>query len=107
MGGAVCWSGANSILTNSIFSNNTASKRGGSINWFINGSMTSCSFVNGNSVNSNGIYAPYNLNIAGGKGIVYIFANTTLSGTSIIVLNNETYYYPPNTNINLADKFNK
>ena len=105
MGGGVCW-GYTGILTDSIFTNNTASNRGGGVNWFGSGSMSNCSFVNSNSVNSNGVYASNNLNIAGGNGIVYIFANTTLSGISIVVLNNETYYYPPNTNINLTNKTN-
>ena len=40
------------------------------------------------------------LNINGGTGIVDINNQGTLSGISIVVLNNETYYYPPNTNIN-------
>ena len=65
------------------------------------GSLVNCSFINSESEKLNGIYAAKNLNINCGKGIVYIFTNTTLSGISIIVLNNETYYYPPNTNINL------
>ena len=45
----------------------------------------------------------YTLNIKGGNGIVDLVTGTNgiLSGTSIVVLNNETYYYPPNANINL------
>ena len=44
----------------------------------------------------------YTLNIKGGNGIVDLVTGTNgiLSGTSIVVLNNETYYYPPNANIN-------
>ena len=68
------------------------------------GSLVNCSFINSESEKLNGIYAAKNLNINCGKGIVYIFTNTTLSGISIIVLNNETYYYPPSTNINLTNK---
>ena len=49
----------------------------------------------------------YTLNIKGGNGIVDLVTGTNgiLSGTSIVVLNNETYYYPPNANINFTDKF--
>ena len=67
--------------------------------------MVNCDFVSIKWIKNNGIYANCNLTINGGNGIVEIFANSTLSGISIVVLNNETYYYPPNTNINLADKF--
>ena len=73
--------------------------------------MINCNFNNtrwiDSKAKSNGIYTKYNLTINGGKGIVDIYNNGTLSGISIVILNNETYYYPPNTNINLADKFNK
>ena len=30
--------------------------------------------------------------------------NPSIHGISIVVLNNETYYYPPNTNINFFKK---
>ncbi len=63
--------------------------------------MTNCNFVNSKSQQYNGIYADKDLNINGGNGIVHILVNGTLSGASIVILNNETYYYPPNTNINL------
>ena len=104
-GGINWWYGANGTVIDSIFTENIANEYGGSIYWNIAGSMTNCSFVNSKSQQSNGIYTDNNLNINDGEGIVYITIKGTLSGTSIVVLNNETYYYPPNTNINLADKF--
>ena len=65
--------------------------------------MANCNF-NNKLVDSSKICANNGLNINGGNGIVYISINGTLSGTSIVVLNNETYYYPPNSNINLPNK---
>ena len=62
--------------------------------------MINCYFINDEWIKSNGIYVNKTLIINGGKGIVDIYNNGTLSGISIVVLNNETYYYPPNTNIN-------
>ena len=102
-GGAInCW-GINSILSNSIFTNNVA-PNGGAVSWYVAGAMVNCEFVNSKWIKSNNIYAHENLEINGGKGIVDIIIDTngTLSGTSIVVLNNETYYYPPSTNINFT-----
>ena len=67
--------------------------------------MFNCSF-NDEWVKNNGISIGNNLNINGGNGIVDIVtgSNAVLSGISIVVLNNETYYYPPNSNINLPNK---
>ena len=105
VGGALDLWGNNCTVTRSTFTGNTAIDSGGAIWWYVAGSMANCSFINCKSQSSNGIYARQNLNINNGIGIVYVFANDVLSGTSIVVLNNETYYYPPSTNINLADKF--
>ena len=63
--------------------------------------MTNCSF-NNKWIKSNGIEIAEELIIKGGKGIVDIVTQGILSGASIVVLNNETYYYPPNSNINFA-----
>ena len=93
--------GANGILIDSTFTGNTASIWGGAVLCQLTESMANCSFVNSKSQQSNGIYAVSNLTINGGKGIVYTIIQGNLSGISIVVLNNETYYYPPNTNINL------
>ena len=102
VGGAVYWANLDGIIINSIFTNNNA-VNGGAI--YCNALyMINCSFVNDKWVKSNGIYIINNLKINGGKGIVDIFINGTLSGTSILVLNNETYYYPPNSNINFINK---
>ena len=101
-GAGVYWSGANANLIDSTFNSNTANRYGGAIFLRFTGSMNNCSFLNSNSVNSNGIYANTTLNINGGNGIVNLFTQDTLSGISIVVLNNETYYYPPNTNINFT-----
>ena len=104
-GGGIRWIGSNGILSESIFTNNTSNAggniTGGAIIWYVTGSMIDCNFINTKWDTSNEIYIKYNLNIQGGKGIVTIFNEGTLSGISIVVLNNETYYYPPNTNINL------
>ena len=103
VGGAIhCWV-ANITLIDSTFNDNTAGNDGGAI--YLDGSslMVNCNFVNSKSQQSNGIYATKDLHINGGSGIVYILANTALSGISIVVLNNETYYYPPNSNINLPN----
>ena len=130
-GGGVYWNQRNGIITKSTFINNTATATGGGISfnarsinctmadctfdsnsandygggiyWYDVGSMANCSFANGKSPNSNGIYARSNLIMNGGNGVVYISIHGTLTGTSIVVLNNETYYYPPNTNINFKD----
>ena len=103
-GAGVRWFGINARLTNCIFINNNCTYRGGAICWDGSGSVVNCSFVNSKSDKSNGIYVAKDLNINGGKGIVYIVTQGTLSGISIVVLNNETYYYPPNTNINFTKK---
>ena len=103
-GGAIFWEGANGTLTTCTFITNTDNTMGAAIHWDITGSMIDCNFVNNNWIKSNGIYARNNLNLTGGKGIVKIVINGMLSGTSIVVLNNETYYYPPNTNINFINK---
>ena len=102
-GGGVRWDGDYGTIIGSTFKGNTAT-RGGAVYWTIVGSMVNCSFINSkwinNNTRTNGIYAIKDLTINGGKGIVDIIANGTLTGISIVVLNNETYYYPPNTNIN-------
>ena len=71
-------------------------------------SIINCSFINNKFVNnnskSNGILTLFNLVIGGGSGIVDLVIGGDLSGTSIVVLNNETYYYPPNANINFTNK---
>ena len=103
-GGGVDWVSTNGIILGSTFNDNTATLRGGAISCSYTITLTNCGF-NSVSVNSNGIYGFAGLNINGGSGIVYIFVNSTLSGTSIVVLNNETYYYPPNSNINFKDYF--
>ena len=107
-GGGVYCIGNNISLINSIFSNNHAIYNGGAVYWAVEGSLINCYFVNNKWINNNGktngIYAAKNLNINGGEGIVDIVPNETLSGISIVVLNNETYYYPPNTNINFTKK---
>ena len=99
-GGAVDWYGQNGSINDCTFNDNTARLRGGAAYWNVIGSMINCKFINSKSQTSNGIYANTDLNINIGEGIVYVFVNGTLSGTSIVVLNNETYYYPPSTNIN-------
>ena len=106
-GGAVYVGGSYCTLSSSTFINNTAIfGNGGAIQFYTTGSISKCSFnskwINNNS-KSNGIYAQNNLNINGGNGIVDIVIQGTLSGISVVVLNNETYYYPPNTNINFTD----
>jgi len=72
------------------------------------GDIIDCEFSNikwiKSNSKSNGIFANKDLNINGGKGIIDISISGTLSGISIVVLNNETYYYPPDTNINLPNK---
>ena len=62
--------------------------------------MVNCSFVNSTWIKSNGIYAEKNLTINGGKGIVSVNSQGILSGISIVVLNNQTYFCTPNENIN-------
>ena len=108
-GGAICWLSANCTITDSTFIDNTANNLGGAIYWDKAGAMIDCCFVTNEWVKSNGIYAGNNLNIIGGSGIVDIVphSKTSISGISIVVLNNETYYYPPNTNINLTNKKGK
>ena len=101
-GGGVCFNAGNSRLSSSIFTNNSANN-GGAVYWYGAGSMSNCNFINSKSAEVNGIFAGKDLNINGGEGIVYINTQGTLSGASIVVLNNETYYYPPNTNINLRN----
>ncbi|WP_368656381.1 hypothetical protein [uncultured Methanobrevibacter sp.] len=101
-GGGLFWGGANGTLTDCTFINNSASNYGGVIYWNVAGSMVNCNFVNSKSQKSNGIYANKDLNLNGGNGIVYVLINGVISGISIVVLNNETYYYPPNSNINFT-----
>ena len=72
--------------------------------WNNDGPIFNSTFINSKSHQYNGIYSFKDLIINGGNGIVNIFVQGTLSGTNIVVLNNETYYYPPNTNINLTNK---
>ena len=103
VGGGIFWEGTNCNIIGSNFNNNTAN-RGGAIFCAFTCPLTNCSFINGKSQEINGIYTNRDLNINGGNGIVYVFVNGTLSGASIVVLNNETYYYPPNSNINLPTK---
>ena len=90
--------GNNGVVSNTNFTSNTA-KAGGAIYWEVTGSMIKCNFYN-KWIQSNGIYAKSNLNINDGEGIVDIIANGTLSGISIITLNNPTYFCSPNENIN-------
>ena len=105
-GGAVWWGGSNGVLSGSTFTGNTARGYGGAVYWNAAGSMINCSFINSkwtkSSSRSNGMYIQGNLNVNGGKGIVDIFNNGTLSGISIVVLNNETYFVSPNQFMNLT-----
>ena len=105
-GGAVYWNGVNGLLNGCIFTGNTARGYGGAVSWNAAGSMINCSFINSkwtkSSSRSNGMYIQGNLNVNGGKGIVDIFNNGTLSGISIVVLNNETYFVSPNQFMNLT-----
>ena len=103
-GGISCWEDSfNSTIFNSTFINNTGNA-GAILFWEVKGYIVNCNFINCKSISSNGIYAHRDLIITNGKGIVYAFVNGTLTGISIVVLNNETYYYPPNTNINFTNK---
>ena len=102
-GGAIMLYSSNFTLINSIFIDNIADSNGGAIYWLNAGHLVNCTFLNDKWIKSNGIYANNNLTINGGKGIVNIITSSTLLGISIVVLNNETYYYPPNTNINLPN----
>ncbi len=105
-GGGVAFGGGsnNGTLTDSTFINNNAI-RGGGVYWgSVNGTLIDCKFVNREWVKSNGIYTLFNLTITGGSGIVDIVTSRTLSGISTIILNNMTYYYPPNANINFINK---
>ena len=106
-GGGVCWAGDSSTLTSCTFTGNIA-RCGGAIIVNAPTSMVNCSFINSKALNdkNNGIMVWYSsyLNFIGGSGIVDILNEGTISGISIVVLNNETYYYPANTNINLHDK---
>ncbi len=103
-GGAIYWQGFDGILTDSNFAGNTATY-GGAIFWYSTGSMANCTF-NNKWIKSNGIYVLNSLNINNGNGIVELTTYNTapISGVSIVILNNETYYYPPNSNINLPNK---
>ena len=103
MGGGIRSIAINATIIGSTFINNTAIY-GGAISWHVAGSIINCTFINDKWSKSNGIYSDTNLTINGGKGIVDIVHQGTLSGISTVVLNNETYYYPPNTNINLTNK---
>ena len=91
-------------MFDSIFINNTAVNAGGAIYWNITNPIVNCSFINSKSHKYNGVYSIKDLTINGGNGIVYISPQETISGITIVVLNNETYYYPPNTNINFTTK---
>ena len=101
-GGAINWASATGSITDSIFTDNTAGVNGGAINWQNTGLIINCTF-NSKYTKSNGIYARKNLTVNDGKGIVDIVTQGTISGISVVVLNNETYYYPPNSNINLPN----
>ncbi len=101
-GGAIFLNRNNCTLTGCTFTNNNDNNAAGAIYWITVGYMNNCNF-NSKWIQSNGIRANNNLTINGGKGIVNIVTNHTISGISIVVLNNETYYYPPNTNINFTD----
>ena len=103
-GAGVYWKGDNGKIDGCIFINNTAAGNGGAIYLYATGSMINCSFMNSEWVKSNGIYAQYNLNIEGGNGIVDVVTSGTISGISIIVLNNETHCLSPNQNINITGK---
>lgn len=103
LGGAVYTNTFPNIFIRCTFVDNAAKQYGGAIYWNGAGFMVNCSFVNSKSQQTNGIYTRSNLNINDGKGIVYVFNNGTLSGASIMVLNNETYYYSPGENINFIN----
>ena len=103
-GGGIRMNGVNATIISSTFINNNAD-RGGAIQVTSTGLLLNCSFINSKSQQNNGIYANKNLNFNYGNGIVYVFINGTLSGISIVVLNNATYYYPPNSNINFIEEF--
>ena len=110
VGGAVSWGGDNGTLNKSTFIDNTATANGGAIRWEgVNGTMIDCNFVNNKWTNSytksNGIYVYSNLTINGGNGIVDLNIVGTLSGIHIIALNNQTYFCPPNENINFIEEF--
>ena len=59
--------------------------------------MNYCNFINSKSETLNGIYVDENLNINNGNGIVYVETSAagTLSGISVVALNNQTYFCPP------------
>ena len=103
LGGAVYWDRSEGIITNSTFKDNTA-RYGGAVCWSAVGSMVNCTFLNSRWVKSNGVYAQNDLNIEGGKGIVDVFTTNTLSGITVTVLDNETYYLSPNQDINITCK---
>ena len=129
-GGAIYWSGANGTIIDSTFIDNYATRYGGGVRWdgdygtiigsTFNGNtaknnggalccgnirqIVDCTFENSKWVKLNGIYAVGNITITGGRGIVDIVTSNLISGITIMVLNNETYYYPPNTNINFTVK---
>ena len=98
-GGGIYWHSHNGKLINSTFNDNSA-HAGVSVYWDNElGSMINCNFIK-----SGDVYANSNININGGSGILEISTDHIISGISIVVLNNETYYYPPSTNINLTNK---
>ena len=103
LGGAVYWNRSKGIIKNSTFKDNTANY-GGAVCWSAAGSMVNCTFANVKWVKSNGIYAQNDLSIEGGNGIVDVFATNTISGITITVLDNETYYLSPNQNIKVTGK---
>ena len=109
-GGGVCVNVNNIAIQSCTFTNNRNTLKE-DIVWYkgcSEGSMINCTFNNNNKDNLVKIYNG-NLMVDGGTGIVRISkvysneGNITLSGISIVVLNNETYYYPPNSNINFFE----
>ena len=114
-GGGICVSNKNVTIRSCTFKDNYETPYTywkSDIVWYkgsSEGSMINCTFNNNNKDNLVKIYNG-NLMVDGGTGIVRISkvysneGNITLSGISIVVLNNETYYYPPNSNINLTNK---
>ena len=101
-GGAVEFTRRYGTILECIFTNNTATA-GGAIKFHRGGLISNCSFINSKLQSRNGIHTQ-NLTINGGNGIVYVFVNGTISGITLIALNNQTYYCPPNENINLTNK---
>ena len=89
------------------FINNTSSNSEATVYYsYIIGFMINCTFANSEWKKFNLISTDSPLTIDGGRGIINMKVkisnnNPSIHGISIVVLNNETYYYPPDLNINL------